>query len=329
MTARTYQLFVSFFLAVALATPAQSADNTAAYPDRPVGYIIPFGSGGESDIAAQLQAPYFRDLTGQDLIITHKPGGGGAVVWNELNNMRGDGYTIVGINLPHIALQPLLGAHFKTKDITAVFMFHYTPDAIVVSDDSPFSTLKELVDRARAKPGTIVFSGSGRGTANHLAQIRFDKMAGIHTRYQPFKGTGASVSALILEAVDASWGYLTIGLNYGDDVRVLAIATERRHPRLPNVPTFKELGFNLVGGAYRGIAVPKSTPVALREKISKLFGEINANPDFRKKAESLGFAPIDIPYDEAAKFIEEKQLDYIKLATEAGIIPLPEQPNRP
>lgn len=329
MTARIVPFCIFLFLAVAIATPARSADNLADYPDRPVRYIIPFGSGGESDIAAQLQQPYFQKLTGQDLFITRKPGGGGAVVWNELNDMKGDGYTIVGINLPHIALQPPLGAHYKTKDITGVFMFHYTPDAIVVSDDSPFDTLKELVEHARAKPGTVLFSGSGRGTANHLAQIRFDKMAGIHTRYQPFKGTGASVSALILEAVDASWGYLTVGLNYGDDVRLLAIATEKRHPGLPDVPTFKELGYDLVGGAYRGIAVPKSTPVALRKKISDIFGEINKNPEFRQKAESLGFAPVDIPYGEVAKFIDEKRLDYLKLAEEAGIIPSPDQPNRP
>lgn len=327
MTARTYRLLVFIFLAVAIATPARSADNTATYPDKPVRYIIPFGSGGESDIAAQLQQPYFRNLTGQDLYITHKPGGGGAVVWNELNNMPGDGYTIVGINLPHIALQPLLGAQFETKDITAVFMFHYTPDAIVVSDDSPFDTLQELIDHARKRPGTILFSGSGRGTANHLAQIRFDKMAGIRTRYQPFKGTGASVSALVLGAVDASWGYLTVGLNYGDEVRLLAIATEQRHPRLPNVPTFKELGFDLVRGAYRGIAVPKSTPVALRRKISDIFGEINKDPGMRQKAENLGFAPVDIPYGEVAKFIEEKRLEYLKLGNEAGIVPSPQQSN--
>lgn len=314
---------------MALATPAQSADSAASYPDRPVNYIIPFGSGGESDIAAQLQLPYFRQITGQDLFISRKPGGGGAVVWNELNTMPGDGYTVVGINLPHIVLQPLLGAKFKTRDITGVFIFHYTPDAIVVSDDSPFRTLQDLIDHARKKPGTVLFSGSGRGTANHLSQIRFDKMAGIRTRYQPFKGTGASVSALVLEAVDASWGYLTVGLNYGDDVRLLAVATEKRHPRLPDVPTFKELGFNLVDGAYRGIAVPKATPEDLRKKISDIFGEINNDPDFRKKAENRGFAPVDIPYGDVAKFIAEKRVEYLNLANEAGIVPSTPQTNKP
>lgn len=314
---------------MALTTPAQSADSAASYPDRPVNYIIPFGSGGESDIAAQLQLPYFRQITGQDLFISRKPGGGGAVVWNELNTMSGNGYIVVGINLPHIVLQPLLGAKFKTRDITGVFIFHYTPDAIVVSEDSPFKTLQDLIDHARKKPGTVLFSGSGRGTANHLSQIRFDKMAGIRTRYQPFKGTGASVSALILEAVDASWGYLTVGLNYGDDVRLLAVATEKRHPRLPDVPTFKELGFNLVDGAYRGIAVPKETPEDLRKKISDIFGEINKDPDFRSKAEDRGFAPVDIPYSDVAKFIAEKRVEYLNLANEAGIVPSTPQTNKP
>ncbi len=329
MTVKVVQYLAFFWLALALVAPAQAAEEVTTYPTKPVNYIIPFGAGGESDIAAQLQQPYFRKLTGQDLVITRRPGGGGAVVWNELNNMPGDGYTIVGINLPHIVLQPLLGAHYKTQDITGVYLFHYTPDAIVVRRDSPYKTLKDLIEHARKQPGTVVFSGSGRGTANHLAQIRFDQMAGIRTRYRPFKGTGASVSALVLEAVDASWGYLTVGLNYEDDVRLLAIATEKRHPRLPDVPTFKELGFDLVDGAYRGIAVPKSTPVPLRRRISELFAQINANPKLRSDSENLGFAPIDIPYEEVAKFIAEKQQGYLKLAKEAGIEPIAPAQRKP
>ena len=330
MTNRFVQLLVFFGVALGLAAPLKAADKSVAdYPDATVNYIIPFGSGGESDIAAKLQLPYFQEITGQDLFISYKPGGGGAVVWNELNTMPGNGYTIVGINLPHIALQPLLGAHYKTRDITGVFMFHYTPHAIVVREDSRFETLNDLIAYARNKPGVLVFSGSGRGTANQLAKVRFDKMAGINTLYQPFKGTGASVSALLLKAVDASWGYLTVGLNYAEDVRLLAIATEKRHPKLPNVPTFRELGFDLVGGAYRGIAVPKSTPVPLRRRISDIFAEINKNPKMRAQAENKGFAPIDIPYDEVASFIEQKRRDYLELAKEAGIGPSTPQHQKP
>ena len=325
MIRRAVQHLVVFWLAITVACPLWAAENAATYPNAPVNYVIPFGTGGESDIAAQLQQPYFQELTGQDLIISHKPGGGGAVVWNALNTMQGDGYTIVGVNLPHIILQPLLGTKYKTNDITVVYMFHYTPHAIVVRQGSPFKTLKDLIAYARKSTKPFVFSGSGQGSANELAKLRFDKLADISTRYEAFKGTGASVSALLLETVDAGWGYLTTGMTYEDDVRLLAVATEQRHPKLPDVPTFRELGFDMVGGAYRGIAVPKSTPVAIRRRISDIFGKINQDPKMRAEMENRGFAPIDIPYDEMAKFMEEKRKEYIKLAKDAGIIPTPKR----
>ena len=326
MIKQTVQFLVVLCLAATAAMPARAVDPAAIYPNAPVKYVIPFGSGGESDIVAQLQQPYFKELTGQDLYITRKPGGGGAVVWNELNNMPGDGYTIVGINLPHIVLQPFLGAHYKTKDITAVYIFHYTPHAIVVRQDSPFRNLNDLLQYARTSSKLLVFSGSGQGTANELAKHQFDKMAGIKTRYQAFKGTGASVTALMLETVDASWGYLTVGMNYEDDVRLLAIATEKRHPRLPEIPTFRELGFDLVGGAYRGVAVPKSTPEAIRKRISDLFAKINQDPKMRREEENLGFAPVDIPYKDAGKFIADRAEEYLSLARESGVIPSTQRP---
>jgi tripartite-type tricarboxylate transporter receptor subunit TctC len=314
--------FLSF--ATLAAMPVNAADSAADYPSAPVNYVIPFGSGGESDVVAQLQQPYFKELTGQDLYISRKPGGGGAVVWNEINSMPADGYTIVGINLPHIVLQPMLGAQYKTSDIAAVYIFHYTPHAIAVRHDSPFRNLNDLLNYARTSSKALVFSGSGQGTANELAKIHFDKLAGINTRYQAFKGTGASITALLLETVDASWAYTTAGLSYDDDVRLLAIATEQRHPKLPDVPTFRELGFNLVGGAYRGIAVPKGTPVAIRQRLSDLFAKINQNPKMRRDVENLGFAPVDIPYGEVGKFLDEKSQEYLKLAREAGIVaPVP------
>jgi len=323
MMPRAVQYLIYLWLAMCVAAPVRAADIAATYPTETVNYVIPFGSGGESDITAQLQQPFFQELTGQDLFISHKPGGGGAVVWNELNGMPGDGYTIVGVNLPHIVLQPMVGAKYKTNDITVVYIFHFTPDAIVVRQDSPIKSLKDLIAHARKSTRPLVFAGSGQGTANELAKISFDKLADITTRYEAFKGTGASMSALMLGTVDASWGYLTAGLTYEDDVRLLAVATEKRHPKLPDVPTFRELGFDLVGGAYRGIAVPKSTPVAIRKRISEIFAKLNQHPKMRAEVENLGFAPVDIPYEEMAKFLEEKRKEYIKLAKEAGIVPPP------
>ena len=291
------------------------------YPSKGVNYVIPFGPGGESDITARHQQPFFKKLFGQDLIISYKPGGGGAVGWAQLNKMKGDGYNIMGINLPHIIVKPQEKAvGFTTEDITGVYMFHYTPDAIVVTNDSEFKTLDDLIAYAKENPGKITFSGSGKGTANHLAQLRFDKMAGIKTTYVAFKGTGAAVTALLGKQVMAEWGYTSVGAKQAEKARMLAVAMEERHPEFPDVPTFKELGFDLISGAFRGIAVPKSTPEDIRIKLSDMIGQINADPEFRKRMEADGMALLDVDYKGYQTFIDEQAKVMLEAAREANII---------
>ncbi len=310
---------LSAIMAVAM-LPVTSAAYAADYPDRAVTYIIPFGPGGESDITARFQQPFFLDKFKQNFVITYKPGGGGAVAWAQLNSMPGDGYTIMGVNLPHIIVKPMQkDVGFKTEDITTVHMFHYTPDAIVVRADSPFKTLQDLIDAAKAEPGKVTMAGSGKGTSNHIAQVRFDDMAGITTTYVPFKGTGAAVTALLGDQVRAEWGYTTVAANY-DNTRLLAVAMEERHPKFPDVPTFKELGFDLVGGAYRGVAVPKSTPEELRQRISAMIQEINDDPEFKKKMEDGGFVVIDVTYDKVPAFMEEQKVIFEKVAKQGGLV---------
>jgi tripartite-type tricarboxylate transporter receptor subunit TctC len=308
-------------LAVAAGVGIGSKAAHAEFPEKPISYIIPFGPGGESDITARLQQPYFKEKFGQDLVISYKPGGGGAVSWAELNSLKGDGYTIMGVNLPHIVLQPQQkDVGYQTEDLTAVYWFHYTPDAIVVNEDSEFKTLQDLIDFAKKNPGKVVFSGSGKGTAPHLAQITFDKLAGIKTTYVPFKGTGASVQAMMGNQVTASMSFTTVAANY-EKTRLLAVAMEERHPKFPDVPTFKELGMDIVSGAYRGILVPKSTPEEVRQKLSDMIGEINADPEFRKKMEDGGFAVVDYPYGEKADaFLKKISKEVTAAAKEAGML---------
>ena len=154
--------------------------------------------------------------------------------WSQLNSMAGDGSVIMGINLPHIIVKPEQGdVGFKTDDLAAVYMFHYTPDAIIVNADSDFESLQNLIDAAKASPKQVIFSGSGKGSANHLAQVQFDSLAEIETTYVSFKGTGAAVTALLGNQVTAEWGYTTVGAAQGEKVRMLAVAMEERHPAFP------------------------------------------------------------------------------------------------
>jgi tripartite-type tricarboxylate transporter receptor subunit TctC len=303
---------------LALAAPLALA---AGYPEKTVNYIIPFGPGGESDISARLQEPVFKKITGQSMAIQYKPGAGGAAGWSQLNGMAGDGYTVMGTNLPHIVLQPLQkDVGYQTDEITTVFWFHYTPDALLVPADSPLKTLKDFIEAAKKAPGATTLSGSGTNSANHLAQQQFDKLAGIKTTYVPFQGTGASNTALLGKQVSGSWGYSTVQIQLGNQVRCLGVAMEQRHPKLPDCPTFKEQGFNLVGGAYRGVAVPKSTPADVQAKLADILAKINADPEFIRKMEEGGFAMLNVGPDKMGAFMADIKARYEALAKEMGIV---------
>ena len=311
----------SRIFAAALAGAAAVAGIAlAAYPEKTINYIIAFGPGGESDVSARLQEPYFKKYTGQTVAIQYKAGAGGAAAWSQINGAPNDGYTIIGTNIPHIILQPLQKDQgYKTADIANVYWFHYTPDAIIVTTDSPYKTLEDLIAAAKKAPGTVTFTGSGTNSANHLAQQRFDKIAGMKTAYIPSKGTGESNTALLGKHVSAAFSYSTVGTMLGKQVRCLAIAKDKRHPALPDCPTFKEKGFNLVSGAYRGIAVPNTTPQATKQAVSDLIGKINKDPAFIKSMEDQGFAMVDIGLKEMPAFMAEKQKEYEEIARDMGI----------
>ena len=302
--------------------PSKALSTTDAYPNAPITYIVPFAPGGESDITARFQQIAFKAKFDQDLIVSYKAGGGGAVGWSQLNSLSGDGYTIMGINLPHIIIQPLQGnIGYTADDIIPVHFFHYTPDALIVHQDSDIRSLEDFVKHAKSMPGAVTLSGSGKGSANHIAKIRFDNMAEIDTTYVPFRGTGAAITAVLGKQVTAQWGYSSAGAAYDDQIRLLAITMETRHPRFPNVPTFRELGYDLVSGAYRGIAVPNSTSEGLRQRLSTLMSEINQDATFIDKMEEGGFALIDVTYDQMDNFMAQKKQEYKIAANSTGLAP--------
>lgn len=292
----------------------------AAYPDKPVRLIIPFSPGGESDIGARLQQTVFRKITGQEMVIESKPGAGGALAWSQLNGFPGDGYTVMGTNLPHLVLQPLEGnVQYKTDDIVNVHFYQYTPDAIIVRNESPFKTYQDLVKAAQEQQDKITFAGSGTNSANHLAHTRLNNLMGTKTTYVPFKGTGDLIASLLGGHVSAAMSYNTLALAQKGKVRVLAVASDKRLAGFPDVPTFKELGGNWVDGAYRGCGVPKSTPEDLRKRVSDIFSAINRDPEFRQKMAEGGFELIDVTYDKMGPFMAERRAAYLEAAKLMGL----------
>ena len=310
-----------FLLVLAALAAAASVPAAGAYPEKNIQYIIPFVPGGESDVMARWQQTSFRLKYKREPIVVNRPGAGGALAWTQLNHLTADGYTITGVNLPHIVLQPLEGqVQYKTADITPAYWFHYTADAIIVAADSPYKTFGDLVKAAKAKPGTLTFGGSATFSANHLAHEKFNLYADVKSTYVPFKGTGELVPAVLGKHVTGAMNYVPVVLQQRGRMRMLAVALNKRHPEFPDVPTFKELGINWVDGAYRGVAVPKSTPLEARKSVSDMMAALNKDPQILKWMADGGFEVVDIPYDKNESFMKERSKEYLEIAKRMGLL---------
>ena len=290
-------------------------------PEKNMVYWQAFTPGGESDLSARHQQVVLKKkCPAIETVIQYKPGAGGGVMWAQMNNLPGDGFTIVGINLPHIVFQPLEGeVQYKTSDVTPVFWFHYTPDALIVPEQSPHKSFADFIKAAKAEPGKLSLGGSGLNSANHAAHERLNASFGIKTIYIPYKGTGEMTTAVLGAQIDGAMSYSAFAINNKGRVRALAIATEKRHPLLPDVPTFRELGVDWVDGAYRGIGVPKSTPPEARKRISDLWAALNSDPEMKALADKSGFELISVGTDEMDAFMKEKMRIYTEGAQRLGL----------
>ena len=302
----------SLLAALVIALPAAAQPC----PEKNVLYWQAFPAGGESDLSARHQQLVLKKkCPAIETIIQYKPGAGGGLLWTQLNQLPGDGYNIAGINLPHIVLQPMEGTvQYKTDEVTPVYWFHYTPDALVVAESSPIKSFQDFVRAAKAEPGKISLGGSGLNSANHMAHERLNSVFGVKTTYVPFKGTGDMTTAVIGGHVQGAMSYTAFAINNKGKVRALAVAMEKRHPLLPDVPTFRELGTDWVDGAYRGIGVPKSTPPEARKRLSDLWAALNADPEMKELAAKSGFELVDVGLDKMDAFMREK----LRVYTEAG-----------
>ena len=302
----------SLLAALVIALPAAAQPC----PEKNVLYWQAFPAGGESDLSARHQQLVLKKkCPAIETIIQYKPGAGGGLLWTQLNQLPGDGYNIAGINLPHIVLQPMEGTvQYKTDEVTPVYWFHYTPDALVVAESSPIKSFQDFVRAAKAEPGKISLGGSGLNSANHMAHERLNSVFGVKTTYVPFKGTGDMTTAVIGGHVQGAMSYTAFAINNKGKVRALAVAMEKRHPLLPEVPTFRELGTDWVDGAYRGIGVPKSTPPKARKRLSDLWAALNADPEMKELAAKSGFELVDVGLDKMDAFMREK----LRVYTEAG-----------
>ncbi len=203
-------------LLAVLCLAAAPAAFPQSCPEKNVLYWQAFPAGGESDISGRHQQLVLKKrCPAIETIIQYKPGAGGGLMWAQMNQLSGDGLNIVGINLPHIVFQPLEGqVQYKTEDVTPVFWFHYTPDALVAREASPIKTFQDFVKAAKANPGKLTLGGSGLNAA-----------FGVKTTYVPYKGTGDMTTSAIGGHVDGAMSYTAFAVNNKGKLLALPLRT--------------------------------------------------------------------------------------------------------
>ena len=316
---------MSFGLIIRSALAALSVLATPAWAqpclEKNLQYWQAFPPGGESDLSARHQQAVLRKkCSAIETIVQYKAGAGGALMWSQMNSLPGDGFNVVGINLPHIVFQPIEGqVQYKTADITPVYWFHYTPDILVVPTTSAIKNFADFVAAAKKDQGKLSLGGSGLNSANHAAHERLNAAFGVKTIYVPFKGTGDMATAVLGSQIDGAMTYTPFAINNSTRLRALAVAMDKRHPLMPDVPTFKELGVNWVDGAYRGIGMPKSSTTDQRRRVSDLWAQLNNDPEMKDLAARNGFELVNVGVDQMDSFMRERTALYTEGAARLGL----------
>ncbi|MDO9209145.1 MAG: tripartite tricarboxylate transporter substrate binding protein [Deltaproteobacteria bacterium] len=311
-----WSLFAALFLFPAFLLAATD------FPKGSITYIIPFNPGGQSDVEARLQQPYLEKILGVPIVVNYVPGAGGALAWTKFAQAKPDGYSVCGINIPHIILQPLSqkDAAFKTEDLKPLCIFESTPIGLVVKKESKINSLKEFIEFAKANPGKITIGISGKLSGHHMAALQFEKMTGTKLTLVTFTGAAPQVTALLGGHVEAIWGNSSDLVGYQTQMKILAIGTEKRMDTLPNVPTFQEQGMKFYSGIDRGVAVPKNTPADITAKLEKAFLDTVNMEEYHSKIVKAGFVPKKLNSQQATKYIAEETEIFKKILLEHNLL---------
>jgi tripartite-type tricarboxylate transporter receptor subunit TctC len=312
--------------ALAAILAASSAASFAQYPNKPVHAIISFTPGSSTDIVGRVVMQKVSEYWGQPVIADNRAGAGGSIGTAAVLRSPPDGYTLLIDSNAH-AVTPSIYASLPydtLKDFIDVVPFALQPNVLVVATTSRFKTLMDIVNEARAKPGSINFGSAGVGSGTHLNLERFVAAAKIKVTHIPYKGTPEVITNILGGSVDCYWAPISAALSSikSGKLRALAVSTAKRNASLPDVPTTGEAG---VSGAdsplWFALWVAAGTPNDIVQKISTDVRKALADPEVKEKLANLGNDTMDMSPPEFAKFVREETETYAHIIKAAGIKP--------
>jgi len=270
-------------LAIAVAFSTATAVR-AEFPEKPITALVGYGAGGGTDTYTRTVGKHFPKYFGTTLVVINKKGNAGQIALNEMAKAKPDGYMIGPIQIPAYVIQPRVRKPGQKGFTNEQFDFLGThariPGAIIVRKDSPFQTLADLVEYAKANPKKLIASVAGIASSNHAFLARVEKLTGIQTTLVTYKGGGTILKALLggeinMMAANAIWA-----TRAKDETRTLAIASADRYPLNPDVPTFKEQGYDLVEYLTRTMVVPAGLPADVLGRLRKGMEDMSKDPEF-------------------------------------------------
>ena len=279
-----------------------------AWPAKPIRIIVPYPPGGFTDVTARLIAQKLQERFGQPVIVDNKPGANSLIGVDAMAKAPADGYTfavVIAAYAANTSLYPKL-PYDPAKDIAAVSLIGLSPLVAAVSNDAPFKTAAELVAYARANPGKVSFGSSGNGSAAHLSTELLKSLTGSYMVHIPYRGAAAALTDLMGGQIhlflDAASGLINPGKS--GRVRLIGVASDKRLPALPDVPTFIEQGVKgFTGSTWAGLLAPAGTPAEIIKKVADEVAVIVRTDDIRLKLEAMGTVPVGSTSAEFSNFI--------------------------
>ncbi|MCP5373479.1 MAG: tripartite tricarboxylate transporter substrate binding protein [Hyphomicrobiales bacterium] len=276
------KLAAAAWIAAAAAAPFTAAPTMAAgYPEKPVEIIVPFGAGDALDGSARVIADRLKDAMGVPFIVKNIPGAGGGKGTAEANKAAHDGYTLLMGSTGALTARPLIkDPGYKTDDFVPIAQLVESPIGLAVKADSPFKSVKDIVDAAKAAPGKIKYSTPGPGATQHINMEIFAKDQGIKMTHIGGRGGKGAVTKTLSGEVD----FVFVGAaNYtslakAGKLRVIGVAADTRVPYLPDSPTFKEQGYDFTVAVWFGLLTNKGAPQAVVDKLRMEVAKV-ANTD--------------------------------------------------
>lgn len=309
-----------FFLLFLSSFGLSGAVQAGSYPAKPIEFVILFGAGGSADISGRALARATEPHLGQPLVPINKPGAGGAIGYAYVRSAKPDGYALVWMSGSLLTVTNLGNLEGDWAQFDHVARIAIDTVGLAVKADAPWKSFQELVAEAKKNPGKIKVSNSGAGSFTHLGAVAFEIATGAKFTHAPL-GVARRVPSLLggeVEATAVHPSEMIAQLKAGQ-VRFLAVTSAKRDPAYPEVPTLKELGYDMVLDQFRGISVPKGTSREIVKKLEEAFRKGSEDPAFQKLARDSGFTVSFLSQEEFVRYLAEQNEVVKRVLSQAGL----------